>query len=323
MAVDQHFVPRTRQAPVQIMVDCSYDSLMSEEERQSLCRQLQWCVRECARFAKGRQSANTVEVRFVGVSANLRRLAERLKLAAQAWPCCEGPIDKAVENLGNTAQVLMLSPDAVEPITSIPHGTVCIIAGFVDKPTRPGVSLSAIDTARKEKGWLARRLPIQEYSGLPPLLFSRSPAVKVPGDEDGWLMTRDGEGVQMSRAGVPREGSGEVEEETEEATFAGYASRRHAADSAQVLSPSPSFLRDTLGHLTRHQLRLDCCTIRLLGLGRRGWGFGCAPSVYACVPLAQTSLSLLQQVLSINAVLVCLLEFVSTQVLHALSHTGT
>ena len=76
-------------------------------------------------------------------------------------------------------------------------------------------------------------------------------------------------------------------------------------------------------YLTRHQLRLDCSTIRLLGLGRRGRGFGCAPSVYACVPLAQTSLSLLQQVLSINAVLVCLLEFVSTQVLHALSHTGT
>ena len=80
--------------------------------------------RQQARLDRSASAARPCSVclKFLSVSTGLRRTAEQMRLKhAQAWPCQDTELSQAVEDLHPQA-VLVLSPDAEEPITAIHPG---------------------------------------------------------------------------------------------------------------------------------------------------------------------------------------------------------
>ena len=161
---------------------------------------------------------------------------------AALWPCVPGPLEKAVRDLG-AERVVVLSPDATEPLTSLAPGTAVVIAGFVDRPCRPGVSLERAVSSK----WQALRLPVREHSGLPLWLF------QDVGSSGAGARVACGEGDARAVEESAGKESADVQEDEASGKqssvmakidggasvarlLQGYSSRREASEAAQVLS---------------------------------------------------------------------------------------
>ena len=164
----QHAAPRAERPAGTQVCEARLQTPLNFKVTASFCGDDPACRHSVAQHGCG------IDVRFVGVAKNLRRMAERMKLKTAHWPCYDASLDQvcvrvcaraipndeslltrrispptkhttqAVEALGGAStNVVVLSPDAADALIDMPPGTIFIIAGFVDRPTRPGVSLEA------------------------------------------------------------------------------------------------------------------------------------------------------------------------------------
>ncbi|KXZ54099.1 hypothetical protein GPECTOR_5g202 [Gonium pectorale] len=137
-------------AALRVAIDCSFSPSAPPKEMRSLCKQI--------------ENASATNKRHPRPAClTLTNWSEQL--AALAAPCggdgwrvlrlAQGP----AEAFG-ADRVVVLSPDATEPLTSVDCEHAYVIGGIVDRTHRKGLTLGFAES----QGLACRRLPIAEYA---------------------------------------------------------------------------------------------------------------------------------------------------------------
>lgn len=141
-----------------IMIDCSFDKIMTEFEKSSLARQVQQCYSHLRREGSGKTQM------FVS-SINDDLMNRFHKQGGDQWVVHFQPesLEEAIGSIENssnmTHRVIMMSPDADKELTTEDlrgEGNIFVIGGIVDR------SVSRNETSHKaiRLGFESRKLPI-------------------------------------------------------------------------------------------------------------------------------------------------------------------
>ncbi|KAL4444557.1 hypothetical protein ABPG77_002374 [Micractinium sp. CCAP 211/92] len=125
----------------------------SDREVRSLCKQLELCA------AANKRAIAPVSLRFASFTGRVRAFAEE-GMHADRWPAARGH-GEVLDQLFPSDQLVVLSPDAEEPLNTLEQGKVYVIGGLVDRTVQKGASLRL---AQRHNA-CARRLPIAEHLG--------------------------------------------------------------------------------------------------------------------------------------------------------------
>jgi len=146
---------------IHLIIQCdAFWCEMSCEEQRRLLRQLSCAVGEYRKYeGQARLWASRVNLVIAGFDEGMLQTARDLGLKnVQAWPTSASTFVADVEQ-----RMVVLSPDAEEPLVELEAGTTYVIGGFVDRPERPGITT---EFASRQQ-LLCRRLPITEHGRLP------------------------------------------------------------------------------------------------------------------------------------------------------------
>ncbi|KAL1923774.1 uncharacterized protein VTP21DRAFT_8754 [Calcarisporiella thermophila] len=146
--------PRIVQSPssMRVVIDCSFDELMSEKEISSLASQVGRC------HATNRASRHPCNVYVTSLNGRLKQRFETSYRDAERWH--EIHLEsRGFDEMFNKEELVYLSADASEVIEELDETKVYIIGGIVDKNRHKGLCFNKA----KEKGIKTAQLPIGEY----------------------------------------------------------------------------------------------------------------------------------------------------------------
>ena len=145
---------------IRIIVDCSFASTAGSSDREvrSLARQLQFCI------AANRKAPKAGSLVFAGFAGALREFACG-RMNAANWQA-QMKEESAADLILPDTKVVVMSPDAEEPLTTVDVDTTYIIGGLVDRTVQKGVTAKFAESA----AWPARRLPLKESLGFSAVL---------------------------------------------------------------------------------------------------------------------------------------------------------
>lgn len=108
---------------LRIVVDCSFSSggAASDREVRSLCKQLELCA------AANKRAACPVSLQFSSFTGPVRRFALE-GMHADRWPAAAGH-EAPLQQLFAGAELVVLSPDATEPLGELEAGKVRFVGG--------------------------------------------------------------------------------------------------------------------------------------------------------------------------------------------------
>lgn len=141
---------------VKVLIDLSYERDMDSKEKNSLCMQI--CI--CCGWMK--KITNPVSLNLVNLNENFEKTLSKMGL--KKWPIRAFPCDilEIEEFSQRKTDIIYLSPDAEEELSSIEKDKVYIIGGLVDRTIKKFASLSRA----KELNIRTAKLPITKYMGL-------------------------------------------------------------------------------------------------------------------------------------------------------------
>ena len=146
--------------PVRVAIDLSFGSDMNRRERTSLARQLQRSI------GANRRCTSPLDLHFTSFAmARTEHSGECLprdEAQIRAWQRVDSLTltDEPPAVKWRPEDLVFLSPDAAEPLTSLDPERVYVIGGIVDRQVDPGLSLGSAARA----GAVARRLPLREHA---------------------------------------------------------------------------------------------------------------------------------------------------------------
>ncbi|KAL4436609.1 hypothetical protein ABPG75_003748 [Micractinium tetrahymenae] len=126
----------------------------SDREVRSLCKQLELCA------AANKRAAAPVSLQFASFAGRVRSFAEE-GMHADRWPAARGHEAPLGQLFPAGQLVVVLSPDAEEPLGTLEQDKVYVIGGLVDRTVQKGASLRLA----QRHGAHAVRLPIAEHLG--------------------------------------------------------------------------------------------------------------------------------------------------------------
>lgn len=137
---------------LKIVVEVAFAEKSNDREIRSLARQLQYCI------AANRRAAQPGALHFASYTGPVREFAEE-RMGGSRW-LAHFHTKSALE-LFPKEDIIVMSPDAEEPLTEVDPGKIYLIGGLVDR------SIQKNTTAKfaEEEGIVARRLPLKEHMG--------------------------------------------------------------------------------------------------------------------------------------------------------------
>ena len=149
--------PKKEARDLTLVLDCSYDELMSDKEITSLAGQIKEVYSKCNRLEK--------PARFVVYGTHVARLKAALdKHPWQRWSNFE-PRDGSFWDPAHNwdkEKVFVLSSEADSVLQDVPEGSVIVIGGIIDKNRHKGV----VHRKAIENGFRTFRLPLEENADV-------------------------------------------------------------------------------------------------------------------------------------------------------------
>lgn len=137
---------------IPVCVECSFDEANRvPREMRSLSKQLEFCM------VANRRAAVPVQLHFTGFRGELKRDTIEVH-RAEGWDVImeERPAPQVDTFRGK--RIVVLSPDAEDPLDRVEEGCVYVIGGLVDRTVKKGTSMGFAES----NNVVARRLPVQE-----------------------------------------------------------------------------------------------------------------------------------------------------------------
>ncbi|GLC33401.1 hypothetical protein PLESTB_000071600 [Pleodorina starrii] len=137
---------------MRLVIDCGFThAIRSPAEFRSLAKQIQTSV------GHNRRSEAPLCLQVTCWGGELATYAEE-RMGAAAWPLVKH--SQSTLDLYDPEQLVVLSPDALEPLTALDERRVYVVGGIVDRSVIRGVTASFASSHCLE----VRRLPTLEYS---------------------------------------------------------------------------------------------------------------------------------------------------------------
>ncbi|XP_064598751.1 tRNA methyltransferase 10 homolog B-like [Liolophura sinensis] len=147
-----------------IGVDLSVENHMTDKEKSKVAQQL------CRLYGANRQSHCPFHIFFLGINKQGLLYQECVRKNQGFENYQVDMMESPVTEVFKAEEVVYLSPDASDPVTSLDKSKVYIIGGFVDESIKKNVTLSKCDSS----GLCCKRLPIVEYMERQPGLVHYS-----------------------------------------------------------------------------------------------------------------------------------------------------
>ncbi|CAI5758239.1 unnamed protein product [Candida verbasci] len=144
---------------VKIIIDCQFDSYMSEKEIISLSNQIRTC------YSAMRHCKYNLPITVTSFNNRLKERYENKLSEYVNWQGIEfksESIEELLENKDNKDKMVYLTPDTEEDVMDILPDYTYIIGGIIDKNRHPKLCLNKA----KELGIKVGRLPIGQYINL-------------------------------------------------------------------------------------------------------------------------------------------------------------
>ena len=142
----------------QICVDCSFESLMSSKEINSLANQLRHC------YGANKRSKNSVFYTVSSLSGETLQLLSKVNGFPESWRmrAFRSSQESVVDIFPDKSKLIYLTSDSEHTINHLENDKVYIIGGIVDRNR-----LKRVTIEKAEKlGIQTARLPIDEYLRL-------------------------------------------------------------------------------------------------------------------------------------------------------------
>jgi tRNA (guanine9-N1)-methyltransferase len=134
---------------IPILLDLSYMDSMNEMEKSSLINQITQAVgylKKCP------------EQHFKLVCINATEDMKKMLVSRGSKKWMIEILDKDIENFSGDSKVVMMSPDALDPLPDVDKSTTYVVGGLVDRTRKKAMSFKRA----QEKNIPAYRLPIEE-----------------------------------------------------------------------------------------------------------------------------------------------------------------
>lgn len=152
---------------VKVAVDCSFACQLDHKGIRSLCKQIELCC------GINRRADSPVALTLTSFTGAVVRHYNAMK--SPNWKVKRH--EQATLDVFPAEKVVMLSPDAAEPLLDMQPDLIYVIGGIVDRSVQRGLTLNYA----RDRGIAVRRLPIAEHTesvGIP-VGASKSPVLNV------------------------------------------------------------------------------------------------------------------------------------------------
>lgn len=136
--------------PFKVVIDCSFIESAVEREKKSLIKQIEHSV------VANRKGPEPLYLGVTGYAGTIKAIGD--KMSACRWPM--RIYERPTLEVFPRESLVILSPDATEPLTALEPGKVYVIGGIVDRTVKKNETR---EFAELQGNLPCRRLPIAEH----------------------------------------------------------------------------------------------------------------------------------------------------------------
>jgi len=137
---------------LRIAIECCFVEMANDRELRSLSRQLAFCI------AANKRAPKPGSLHFTSFSGPLREFSVA-KMRSDQWLAHQ--YQASALEIFSKKDIIVLSPDAEDPLEEIDPSKVYLIGGIVDRTVKKHITAGFAE----EEDLTARRLPLQEHLG--------------------------------------------------------------------------------------------------------------------------------------------------------------